>query len=104
MVTWKYLIHPLLWIFRVIAAREMYGERNVRRLLVGATLPSIEYEKEKELEREVMEAMVKSRAEIVERRCAERLQSQFRRIRDAKLARLRRREVAAANRIQRRLV
>lgn len=94
---------PPMNIQRIIGARDLYGERNVIRRLRPGSLPSqeqIKYEKKEEKEKQVLDAMMKSRAKIVEERCATKLQSYFRKIRAEKLASIRRVEVAAANRIQ----
>lgn len=98
---------PPIDIQRVIEARERYGERNVVRRLHPGSLPSqkqLEFDRKKEQEKQTLAALMKSRAAIVEERCAIKLQSHFRKIKAAKLARIRRMETSAANRMQRRYV
>lgn len=96
---------PPMDVQRVIDAREKYGERNVVRRLHPGSLPSqqqLEYERKKELEKQALAALLKSRSAIVEERCAIKLQSHFRKIQAAQLARLRQMESIASRRIQRR--
>ena len=96
---------PPVDIQRVIEARDKYGERNVVRRLHPGSLPSqqqLEFERKKEEEKRALAAMMKSRAVIVKERCATKLQSHFRKLKAAKLVRIRKRERVAADRIQRR--
>ena len=98
---------PPMDIQRVIEAREKYGERNVVRVLHPGSLPSqqqLEFDRQKEREEMALAAMLKSRAAIVEERCATKLQAHFRKIQAAKIARQRSTERVAANQIQRRYV
>lgn len=98
---------PPMDVQRVIEAREKYGERNVVRVLHPGSLPSqqqLEFDRQKKQEEMALAAMLKSRAAIVEERCATRLQAHFRKIQAAKIARRRSMERVAANRIQKRYV
>eukprot|EP00956_Cyclotella_meneghiniana_P022215 scaffold41685_cov73-Cyclotella_meneghiniana.AAC.1 len=94
---------PPMDVQRVIEAREKYGERNVVRVLHPGSLPSqqqLEFDRQKKQEEMALAAMLKSRAAIVEERCATRLQAHFRKIQASKIARRRSMERVAANRIQ----
>lgn len=91
---------------RVIALREMYGERKVVRRIHPGSLPSqqqLEYEKKKHLEEQRLQLLLmKSRSKIVEERCATKLQAHWRKHKATRLALLQRIKAAAATRLQRR--
>ena len=91
---------------RVIALREMYGERKVVRRIHPGSLPSqqqLEYEKKKHLEEQRLQLLLmKSRSKIVEERCATKLHAHWRKHKATRLALLQRIKAAAATRLQRR--
>ena len=97
---------PPIDVQRVIKARNKCGRNVVRRLHPGS-LPSqqqLEFDRKKQEEKRVLAAMMKSRAVIVEERCATKLQSHFRKMKAKKLARMQKMKRVAANHIQRRYV
>ncbi|KAL3804333.1 hypothetical protein HJC23_011261 [Cyclotella cryptica] len=88
---------------RIIKAREKYGERNVvRRLHPGSLLSQqqLAFDRQKETEKKMLSDLLKSRAAIVEERCATKLQAHFRKMKATNLARQQRIETAAARCIQ----
>jgi hypothetical protein len=98
---------PPISIQRIIENRQKYGERNVvRRIHPGSLLSQqqLQYERKKEMEKQALLNLMKSRAAIVEERCATKLQAQFRKLKAAKLAQIQRIQRSAADRIQRRCV
>jgi len=95
---------PPLDIQRVIHAREALGERRVRRIHPKSlvSMKQLGYEKERQLQNEKLALMLKKRHEIVEIRCATKLQAHWRKVKARLEAVQRKREEVAANRIQRR--
>lgn len=96
---------PAIDIQRVILAREKFEGKNMVRRIHPRSLISMkqmEYDKLRRIEQEKLKTILKSRARLVEERCATKLQSHWRKLKAKLRVAQRQREVAAASRIQRR--
>ncbi len=99
-------IPPPIDMKRVLNARQYQtnGKRFVRRIHPNSlrSQTQMEYERQMQLEEEKLKISLIERSKLVEERCATRLQKRWRKLKAARYALQRRREIAAANRIQRR--
>ena len=74
---------PPMSIQKVLEARESFGERNVVRRIHPKSLLSmqqLEYERQRRIEHEKLNTLLKNRAKIVEERCAVKLQAHWRKL------------------------